>query len=565
RFFLARAWAYRRDLGLICLVTLVSAGATLVVPWLAGQLLGGLLGEVDISVGQTLGLLLLALVSSAFLRIGVAILSATASGRILAGLRREAYDHIQSISVQSHEQSELGDLLSLVTSEVRILSNFLTTTLANIPSNLLTAAGAIVLLLFIDPVMALVLPLLVPVVILLNKLTARRLKALGRRARQAEVEVFSQAQSDLEMLSAIKSYAREEAYGLRYSEALEQARQATLSQARLSAFIGPIMGLVAALIAVGILVIGAAEVPGSEARSAGELLSFLLYAALLTAPASDFARIYGEYQLASGTLTRLSEVLELPAEDGYFVQSSPDKVEGALRFEGIHFSYPERDKVLDGLNLEIAAGEVVALTGPNGVGKSTLVRLLLRFYEPDSGRILLDGKDIREFNVQHLRRQIGYVPQRALLFNGTVKDNITMGASHAPQDAIIAASKLSGADDFVQVLPDGYDTLIGDQGVRLSGGQRQRIALARALFANPPIYVFDEATSMYDMPSEAAFVEACVNSLKGRTIIVITHRPATLALADRVLSASPTGYSLVSPEDLARSDRSKDADDEQVG
>lgn len=559
RFFLHRAWAYRWDLGLICLVTLLSAGATLVVPWLAGQLLGGLMGEVDVSVGQTLAMLVIALLSSAFLRVGVAILSATASGRILAGLRRDAYEHVQSISIQSHEQSELGDLLSLVTTEVRILSNFLTRTLANIPSNLATGAGAMVLLLLIDPVMALVLPVLVPAIIVLNKLTGRRLRTLARKARRAEVEVFSQAQSDLEMLSAIKSYAREDDYSRRYNKALENAREATLSQAKLSAFIGPIMGLVVALIAVGILFIGATEIPGSEAHSAGELLSFLLYAALLTAPANQMARIYGEFQVASGTLTRLSEVLDLPAEEGYSVKDRALDTMGAISFEDIHFSYPGRDKVLNGLSLEIAAGEVVALTGENGVGKSTLVRLLLRFYEPQAGRIRLDGKDIRELNVQRLRRQVGYVPQRALLFDGSIKDNITMEAPNALQESIIAAAKLSGADDFVQGLPEGYDTLIGDKGVRLSGGQRQRIALARALFADPPIYVFDEATSMYDMPSEAAFVEACVKSLKGRTIIVITHRPATLALADRVLSASPTGYTPVSPDELPETVRSQEA------
>ena len=550
RFFMERAWAYRWDLGLICLVTLLSASATLVVPWLAGQLLGGLLGEADIGVGQTLTLLIAALVASAFLRIGVAILSASASGRILAGLRQEAYEHIQSISVQSHEQSQLGDLLSMATTEVRTLSNFLTTTLANIPSNLVTGVGAMTLLLVIDPAMALVLPLLVPAVIILNKLTARRLRALARAARQAEVEVFSQAQSDLEMLPAIKSFAREQDYSLHYSEAVEKARQATLSQASLSAVMAPIMGLIAAFAAIAILFVGATDFSGSAALRAGELLSFLLYAALLTAPAGEFARLFGEYQLASGTLTRLREVLNMPAEEGYRAQKSLGRAMGAIRFQDVHFSYPGRDKVLDGLNLDISAGEVVALTGANGVGKSTLVRLLLRFYEPQDGLITLDGEDIRSLNVKHLRRQIGYVPQRALLFNGSVKENIAMGAPEATQEAIIAAAKLSGADEFVRDLPDGYDTIIGDKGVRLSGGQRQRVALARALLADPPIYVFDEATSMYDMPSEAAFVEACMNSLKDRTIIVITHRPATLALADRVLSASPTSYSLVAPDAL---------------
>ncbi|MEO1729289.1 MAG: ABC transporter ATP-binding protein [Pseudomonadota bacterium] len=544
-FLIERTRPFRLELGAISVVTVLTSLATLLVPWLAGQLLGGLLGEVDVSLSQTLGLLLIALLAMTALNIGVTILSEIASGRILAGLRMEAYSHVQSMPVHSHEQAHLGDLLALITYEVKILSTFLAKTLATIPSNLVTAAGAVILLFVLDPAMALIVPVMVPIFVILFKLTGRRLKKLARLARNAEVRVFSQAETDLEMLSAIKAFAREDSHQQRYGEELETARLANLEQARVSAFVGPVTGLVAALAAIAILLVGSTGLSGSEQKSAGELFSFLLYAALLTQPAASLAKVYGEFQWAGGTLARLSDVLALPSEPGYGVTEQLDRAQGAICFEDIHFAYPGRDTVLAGINLSIAAGEVVALTGPNGIGKSTLLRLLVRFYEPAAGRITLDGKDIRELNVQHLRRQIGYVPQRALLFNASVADNISMRSEEACKIRIEEAARLSGALDFISELPDGFDTIIGDHGVRLSGGQRQRIALARALFADPPVYIFDEATSMYDMPSEAAFVDTCIKTLKGRTIIIITHRPASLALADRILEASATDYRLV--------------------
>jgi ATP-binding cassette subfamily B protein/subfamily B ATP-binding cassette protein MsbA len=183
----------------------------------------------------------------------------------------------------------------------------------------------------------------------------------------------------------------------------------------------------------------------------------------------------------------------------------------------------------------------VALTGPNGIGKSTLIRLLLRYYDPQSGRILLDEKDIAEVQVQSLRRQFGYVPQRPLLFNGTIRANIAFGADVVDPAALERAVRMAQAHEFISQLPRGLDTEIGDDGIRLSGGQQQRIALARALYRDPPIYIFDEATSMYDLEGEVAFVEACIHCLTGRTVIIITHRPATLALAHRIIEMDEQG------------------------
>ena len=266
------------------------------------------------------------------------------------------------------------------------------------------------------------------------------------------------------------------------------------------------------------------------------MFSFLFYAALLTQPASQLALIYGQIQTARGALARLQSVLREDPEPGYAASGMMQSAKGEIEFKQVCFAYPDRHNTLDNLNLHIAAGETVALIGQNGAGKSTIISLLLRFYDPVSGVITLDGRDITTIQLQELRKRIGLVPQRPLLFNGTIRENVAFGFENADESRIEAAVRLSQAHDFIRALPNGFDTVIGDHGIKLSGGQRQRIALARALIKDPQILILDEATSMYDLEGESAFVEASITALAGRTVILVTHRPGSLALADRVIT-----------------------------
>lgn len=525
---------YRAKLLLIGLFMIGSSVATLAIPWLAGQLLGGFVSNDESSLHSPLGLIIAVLVLLSTLNFAVAWISGTTGARILADVRMALYEHLQALPLSFHEGHRQGDLLALMTYEVARLSQFLTGTLVSVLPLLVTVTGAVILMFRIDPALALLVPLLVPAFYFILKVVGRRLRGLARDLQQAEAHVVSVAEEDLEMLPAIKAFTREVVEAASYSAAISRAMELNQQQSKIFAALQPVIGLLAATGAVLLLYYGGRNVH-TGALATSELFSFLLYAALLTRPVAQLADVYGQVQSVRGTLEHLDSVLRVPVEPGHAVGLALERPSaGKIIFEGVGFAYPGRDPTLSDANLKINAGETIALTGPNGAGKTTLIKLLLRYYEVNAGRVCLDGRNIAELNVRDLRRQIGYVPQRALLFNGTIRENISFGLQECTEGQVIHAARLAQAYEFILALPDGFETMIGDHGVRLSGGQRQRIALARAFVKNPPILVLDEATSMYDLEGETALVAQCAAAFRGRTVILITHRPASLSLADRV-------------------------------
>jgi len=276
----------------------------------------------------------------------------------------------------------------------------------------------------------------------------------------------------------------------------------------------------------------------------GDLVRLLLYGMLMSWPLASLANVYGEIQTVRGAAERVLDVFSVQPEPYQEDKPAMPPIRGAVRFEGLWFRYRGRDELLRGMSLDIRPGETIALTGPNGSGKSTLAHLLIRLIEPDRGRILIDGIDISQVELTSLRRQIGLIDQSVLLLNGTVAENIAYGRLDAAPQALTAAAKAAHAHEFIAALPDGYQTLIGDQGVKLSGGQKQRVALARALLKDPAILIMDEATSMFDPEGEMAFIRECHEVLQSRTVILITHRPESLKLADRIYRLDRGGLSV---------------------
>ncbi|MBK7119968.1 MAG: ABC transporter ATP-binding protein [Comamonadaceae bacterium] len=354
---------------------------------------------------------------------------------------------------------------------------------------------------------------------------------MSSQLQQAHADSVAIAEENLSMLPAIKTFTREPLESARYRDKIESILHLSNQERLIYAALGPGVQFLAA--AGMVLVLWQLSGP-MAGRTPAEIVSFLLYATLLTRPVSALADVYGQTRQAQGALERLSAALtELPEPADAGGQTLP-QVRGDIQFQAVRFAYPGRPVALDGISLHIRAGETIALTGANGAGKSTLAHLLMRLMAPGSGRILIDGIDIASLTLASLRRQIGVVPQHVLLFNGSVFDNIAYGLPDSTPTAVMAAARAAQAHAFIMRLPQGYDSIIGDQGIRLSGGQRQRIALARALLKDPPILVLDEATAMFDPEGEKSFIADCHDTLAQRTVILITHRPASLALADRV-------------------------------
>jgi subfamily B ATP-binding cassette protein MsbA len=541
---LAYVWPYRPQLALTAVSLLFISLLGLVMPLAVKNL-------VDMVVGgqgfDQLNRIVLVLVGIFVLRSVFGwvytYLSAWVGERVVANLRREIYDHLLSLSLGFFAGQRVGDIVSRVSNDVQVIQMAATSNLVVLLQQIVTAAGVVVIVAMMNWRLTALMVVAIPGMMLLTRLIGRRIRHISRQVQDTLAEASAVVEETAGGIRIVKSFAREKYEQARFGQKVDTLFEAAMRRARINAVLGPLIGFLMYSSLILVLWQGGREVLSGRATP-GQLIAFLFYATMLTGPLGSLAGLYGQVQMALGATERVFDLLDRRPE----IVDAPDAeplppIVGHVAFCDVSFDYDPRQPVLHHVTLEAKPGQVIALVGPSGVGKTTLVNLIPRFYDPSNGCITIDGHDLRQVTLHSLRDQIGIVPQETILFSDTVAANIRYGKLDATQEEIEAAARAANAHLFItNDLPDGYETQVGERGIKLSAGQRQRIAIARAILKNPRILILDEATSSLDTESEQLVQEALERLMhpggtgaRGRTTFVIAHRLSTITHADQIL------------------------------
>jgi len=493
----------------------------------------GAAGALDRALLALLGLVVIISIGS-FVRL---FLVTWIGERLVADLRRAVYDRLLGLDVAFFETSRTGDVLSRLTADTATLQSAMGVAVSMALRNGMMLLGGIALMFYTDARLTLLALAVVPLVLVHILTVGRRVRRLSRASQDRIADLGARAEESLNAVRTVQAFTHEDAdraaFAADVEAAFAAARLRVLTRALL--FAGVIF-LVFGAIAL-ILWIGGHD--ALEGRlSAGDLSAFVFYAVIVASSAGALSEVAGELFRAGGAVERLAELLTMrptitaPAAPAPL----PEAGRGAVALEGVTFRYPARPdrSALDGLTLTVAPGETVALVGPSGAGKTTVFQLLLRFYDPQEGRVCLDGVNLRDVDPRALRQRIGLVPQEPVIFSTNARENIRYGRPDASDAEVVEAARAARALEFIEALPEGFDTFLGEKGVRLSGGQRQRVAIARASLRDPQVLLLDEATSALDAENERLVQEALETLMRGRTTLIIAHRLATVRTADRI-------------------------------
>ncbi len=455
--------------------------------------------------------------------------------RVITDLRKIIFNHLHTLSTSFFVKRRTGEIMSRMTNDVTTIEGVITDLPATLLQQSIRLIGGIVIIIVMNWKLTFMILVLAPIMVLFAKTFGRKLKHLSREIQDKLATSTTIVEENISGIQLVKSFVRQKQEGQRFDDAVEDSFQSAKKRVRISAFFGPVIGFIAFVTALILLWYGGREVIAGT-LSPGEMIAFILYAIIIAGPMGSFARLYTRIQEGLGASERIFEILDTEPEvkDAPGALALPEIV-GKVEVRDLRFHYREDQEVLKGLNFTVEPGEMVALVGPSGAGKTTLVNLLHRFYDPVSGEILVDGHNIRDVQMTSYWRQIGLVPQETLLFGGTIEENIRFAKEDATLDEIHEAARVANADPFINECPDGYQTVVGEKGIRLSAGQRQRIAIARAILKNPRLLILDEATSSLDNESEKLIQEALERLMRGKTSFVIAHRLSTIHNADKIL------------------------------
>ncbi len=541
---LVRLWPrvrpYRRILLGATVALVLSSAASLAFPMVVRYLLDAAFVNRDRALLDRIALGLVGLFSvQAVLNYIQAYLLSAAGEQAVAGLRRELFARLLEMPPGFFAERRTGELTSRLTVDIGLLQSVLSHQISEFSRQVLALVGGVILLTYLQPRLTLTALLVAPVVVGTALFFGSRLRRITTGVQDRIAEASAVAEEAFSQIRTVQSFVQERAERARYGDRIAASVRTALKRARVrGVFFGMLTfstfaGIVFVLWQGGLMVL-------DGKLTAGALVGFLLYTITIAASIGALATSFTSYQEAVGAAERVFEILEMEPSigDPATPVPLPTPVKGRVAFEGVSFRYqsdPSLPWTLDDITLQVAPGETVALVGPSGGGKTTLVSLLPRFWDMDRGRITLDGADIRSLRLADLRGAIGVVPQEPALFSGTIRENIAYARPKATDAEVLAAARAAHAHEFVERLPQGYDTMVGERGIKLSGGQRQRVAIARAILKDPAVLILDEATSSLDTESERLIEDALSKLLVGRTTLIIAHRLSTVQRADRLV------------------------------
>ncbi len=529
---------YRGRVILMLIALLAATAAGLAPPYLAGRAIDEGINGKDTTV---LAVILVLFVAAALVN-WVATYAQTylinwVGQRALQDLRIQLFKHLQRLSIGFYSRNRTGVLISRITNDVQALDQLVTEGIQTLISSSLTLIGTAVILVLLDPGLALVTFLCFPLLLLGSILFRLASAGAYRLTREKIAAVTAYLQETLSGVRVVRAFGQEHRHRSRFAQLNDEHRQVNMRTVYLNAAYFPSVELLSAVATAAILIYGGNQVlDGDSSVTIGVLASFVFYLQSFFDPIQSLSQLYTTYQSGMAALDKIFELLDEEPDLG----DKPDaaelpRVRGEIEFDEVSFSYDGETPALCEVDLTIPPGQTVALVGATGAGKSTLAKLVARFYDPDHGRVLIDGHDLRDVTERSLRSQLGIVPQEGFLFSGTIRDNIGFGRPGATDEDVRAAARAVGADTFIERLPDGYDSEVGERGGQLSAGQRQLVAFARAAAADPRILILDEATSNVDVRTEAQIERGLRRLLAGRTALVIAHRLSTIRGAGRII------------------------------
>lgn len=532
---------YATELTITALSMLALVGVQLLIPWIIRTLVAAITdpsSTLDVmNLVTKLTIVALAVyIARAGLQFLRSYLAHVAGWGVVADVRKFIYEHMQRLSLRYYEDKQVGQLMSNVVNDTDLFEQLIAHALPDVIVNIITFVAVTIVLVSLNWKLTLLSTIPIPLVILSLRVYAKYVRPAFRRRQQELGDLNATLNDNLSGIREIKAFTRESNEAQRIHQRIDSYRQSLLNALKLMATFQPFVEFTSSL---GMLIViffgGRLALQGI--LPVADLVAFFLYLEMFYTPVRNLS---GAWEAVQGSLAGADRVADLLAEDEEphnvtGAVKAPSRVQGHIAFEHVSFEYIPGTPVLADISLEIPAQSVVALVGPTGVGKSTLVSLIPRFYDVCQGKITLDGHALQDYTLDSLRQQISIVLQDVFLFYGTVKENILFGRSDASEAEIVAASNMANAHDFIMELPEGYDTVIGERGVKLSGGQKQRISIARALLRNAPILILDEATSSVDTETELLIQQALERLMKGRTTIIIAHRLSTIRNADKIV------------------------------